>query len=163
MQYLISVHAGFMVFRQAQGYMVMARQEVLYVWIEFSELGPSRLSGLINWLWGLQRAAAARSCAESMWSIIYPVDMMMDTMSVYSALCPREECLSRMCLCDWICVCPCVSVRLPGNLRVPRPAQMHPSSTGNHVSCSKGNSETMACSYSSLLISFEHITSCTSA
>lgn len=55
MQYLISVLTGFMVFRQAQGYLVMARQEVLYVRTEFSE-DRADSSGLMNWLWGLQGA-----------------------------------------------------------------------------------------------------------
>lgn len=98
-----------MVFRQAQGYVLMARLEVLYVWIEFRELGLGRLSGLINWLWGLQRAAVIKSCAESSWSIIYTVDMMTDTVHgdecVFCTLYVQGKSvyLGRVCVTEYVC------------------------------------------------------------
>lgn len=74
--------------------------------MEFSELGLSRLSGLINWLWGLQRAAVIKNCAES---IIYTVGMMIDTAlgdeCVFCTLYVQGKnvYLGRVCVTEYVC------------------------------------------------------------
>ena len=104
-----------MVFRQAQGYLLMAWQEVLNVCIE-SQFAPMEqiVWALMNWLWGAERAAAFRRT-----TVIYHKCCVHDGrysigwwMCVHQYVCPREDCLSKTCWCDCICVsvCACVSM-----------------------------------------------------
>lgn len=114
----------------------------------------------------------AGSCGESLWSIIYTVDMVIDTAwvtSVCTVLCMSKGRVFILDVFAWlnICVpmcstCRCIDM-LAKHPEVSQPAPTQQSSTGSHISCLKGNSETMGCAFSSLLIYFEHITSCTSA
>lgn len=113
--------------------------EVFYVWTRWwSGSGDCRALKL----WG------------DVQNVVNAVDTVIDT-----TWC--DDCTSVWVLVFAARVCVCVHV-------LPKPPWgssvcTHQSPKGNHISCQRGNSETIGHSYPSFLIYFEHITSCTSA
>lgn len=159
-QYRISVPTGFMVFRQAQGWWghdrgcfmserssVRTEQICLGWWIHFRDCRELCRISVIYHLYctcGDRYSMGWRVCT-ALWGRAFILDMCA-WLNICLPLCSTCRCI------DMVAKRPEVS----------QPALTLQSSIGSHISCLKGNSETMGCVVSSLHVGFEHSTSCTS-